>query len=538
MDINTAIRFSIKNIISEGLTDIFPRPYEVDLLKDKKFEDKVFNHLKESIEKAIDENTPEADRLQTLKVHPIAHVLYPKKEAFDFRKCALIDPLDTLKYSSLVLLIATDIEKARIKKSNKNAFSYRLKPEDRGKTLFDKEYNFTSFNTHTAEKTKKKDVKILVKCDISNFYDRLNLHRLESSLLSITKKRNVVKLINELLLFWANRDSYGLPVGSNASRILAESLLIDIDKYLISHQVKFCRYVDDYRLFAPDAKTAHYWLTLLIERLSIEGLFMNQSKTIIEDVTEKIKTQENKNESKDEEVEINIQKEANKNEKKLISGYSGTIPTKFRNSSENEITKIEKTDSTNIIKTVEESRVILPEQFREYCKVILYQKLYTKFKKLPELLNNFPQFTPYVIDLIIKHRDKLPIEVKNYLKSEFSNWINSPDIYLPEYIAISIVKLLSIEDYKDSRTLFDYYRNLKRNAGSYIGRTTLESLENIINRGEVLEIRQYYNRADLWEKRQIVKIVGNHLHKEEKNAWFKNIKMNESEDLFLIKSIS
>lgn len=63
-----------------------------------------------------------------------------------------------------------------------------------------------------------KKYKIIVECDISNFYDRLNLHRLNSTLLSIDDiDIKISQVLDELLLFWANRDSYGLPVGSNAS---------------------------------------------------------------------------------------------------------------------------------------------------------------------------------------------------------------------------------------------------------------------------------------------------------------------------------
>jgi len=530
MNLSQAIKYSINNILQEGLTDIFPRPFEVDLLKKEGFKSEISQSVKMSIESAIlDESIKDGKGLQLLKIHPITHVLYPKKEAFDFRKCALIDPLDTIKYSAISLFLASDIEKKRIKKSDKKVYSYRLKIEEDGKYLFDKDFTYTAFNQQVGENLKNKGVSVLVKCDISNFYDRLNIHRLESILLSISTKKNAIKLLNELLLFWANRDSYGLPVGSNPSRILAEASLIDVDKFLLSHKVNFCRYVDDFRLFAPNAKTAHYWLSLLVERLSIEGLFINQSKTSIEDVSDKTKYQKT-------EEQRNQRLEEKKKEKKIISGYSGTIPTKFRNASENEVKKIEEKDSSNLIQNVEETKVLQPDELREYCKIILYQKRYDKFKYLPVLLDNFPQFTPYVCDLITKHESALPDEVKSYLKDEFSKWLTTAH-YIPEYIAIAIVGLISHPSYRNTQVLFEYFRSLRRNAGSYIGRATLEALEKIIERGQVLEIRQYYNRADMWEKRQIVKIVDNHLHKEEKNAWYKNIKMNEYNDLFLIETI-
>jgi len=529
MDIKKAIKLAISNTLQEGLTDIFPRPFEVDLLKDVAFNNSVYDSVKISIESAIKRDCIEKGKgLTTLKVHPISHVLFPKKEAFDFRKCALIDPLDTIKYLSLALMLVDEIEKNRINKSKKRIFSYRFKKDSNGKYIFDPKYNFTSFNNHVKEKIKKSTVKILVKCDIANFYDRLNLHRLESVLLSINVNKNVVKLINELLLFWANRDSYGLPVGSNASRILAEAALLDIDKFLLSHNVDFCRFVDDYRFFAPDSKTAHYWLSLLVERLSIEGLYINQSKTFIEDVSTKRKeiTKE----------ELDDIKTETKKEIKLISGYSGTIPTRFRNASESEIQNIKEKSSQEIINGIENSKIIKPEDFREYCRVILYKEEYDKFIDLPKYLEKFPQFHPYVVDLLIKHQTKIPEDIRESLKNDFRGLLSETH-YLPEYIAISIVNLLSTESFKNSEALFSYFRELRRNAGAYIGRATLESLEKIIDRGQVLEIRQYYSRADLWEKRQIVRIVDRTLHLEEKNAWFKNIKMNESEEVFLIGSI-
>ncbi len=530
MELKKAVQLAINNVQQEGLTDIFPRPFEVDLLKDTAFKNRIYETVKKSIEDATEKNNLKSGKgLTTLKVHPISHVLYPKKEAFDFRKCALIDPLDTIKYLSIALLIAPKIEKNRVLKSKKRVFSYRFKSDPGGKYVFDPKYNFTSFNENVNIQTKKRSIKILVKCDISNFYDRLNLHRLESILLSLSVNKGHVKLLNELLLFWANRDSYGLPVGSNASRILAEAALLDIDRFLLSHNVNFCRFVDDFRFFAPDAKTAHYWLSLLVERLSIEGLYINQSKTYIEDTSER--------KSEFDQEEIQKLKSKRTKEVKLVSGYSGTIPTKFRNASKNEIKNIQEKSTIEIVKGLEETKLIKPDEFRQYCRVILYKKEFDRFSNLPVYLEKFPQFHPYVVDLLKKHTNEIPDDIKNSLRDSFSKLL-SQSHYLPEYIAIAIVDLLATNGFKNADALFTYFRELRRNAGAYIGRATLESLERIIDRGQVLEIRQYYSRADLWEKRQIVRIVDRKLHLEEKNAWFKNIKMNESEELFLIGSIS
>lgn len=62
-------------------------------------------------------------------------------------------------------------------------------------------------------------------------------------------------------------------------------------------------------------------------------------------------------------------------------------------------------------------------------------------------------------------------------------------------------------------------------------------MENLVSRGQVLEIRQHFIRADQWEKRQIIRIIDKHLDEEEKRPWLKNIKVQETHDLFLMETI-
>lgn len=206
-----AINLAIDNVIKEGLTDIFDRPFELEFLNNDGFRKEVFSEVLTSLKEY---------NLSNLKINPLEYVLMPKKELFDFRRCALVNPLDTIKYTALILLVADEIEKKRISVKRKRVFSYRFKPENG--YLFDKNYNYSSYKNYVDNKIRQDKVKILIECDISNFYDRLNLHRLESILRSIDEiDDRIVNLINQLLLFWANRDSYGLPVGGNASRILA-----------------------------------------------------------------------------------------------------------------------------------------------------------------------------------------------------------------------------------------------------------------------------------------------------------------------------
>src|SRR5690606_26580208 len=101
-----------------------------------------------------------------------------------------------------------------------------------------------------------------------------------------------------------------------------------------------------------------------------------------------------------------------------------------------------------------------------------------------------------------------------------------------EFILVYLVRFFGNENFRDKEVLMTFFRNLRRNEGHYIGRVVLEELEDIVTRGEVLEIRDYYVRADQWEKRQIAKLVSKHFSEGEQRPFFKNVLSNDN-DIFL-----
>lgn len=520
MDIAKSVKLAIANVKREGLTDIFPRPDEVDLLKSPLFE----NEVAKNVEARIKGNS-----LSSLKVYPIQHVLFPKKDPFDFRRAALMQPIDTITSLALVLSIADLLEKCRPPIAKKYVFSYRFRP--RGDVLFNPRYNFTSFQQHVSEKTKQIRTKVLVKCDIASFYDRLNLHRLESTLLGLPLDKPRIKLINELLLFWANRDSYSIPIGGNASRILAEAALLSVDDYLISHEIAFCRFVDDYRFFAPDTKSAHAWLTLFVERLFLEGLSINPAKTSLEDVSGRRASTLPKAPIAQPEIRMRCETDATR----LIVGYTGTIPTKFRELSEKESVELREENLPEAIESLRGKVVAQPDDVRRLLRILVAKQAYAELVVLPDVLDRFPQFTPMIVDLLIKKTEDVPAstraELRDYFKTKLSNAER-----VPEYILIAIVRLLGSKGYECKTSILDLFRNLKRNAGAFIGRCIIDALRGLANRNDVLEIRQYFNRADVWERRAIIRLVDDHLSDEEKRPWLKNIKVHMADDIFAIES--
>lgn len=514
-EIIIACNTAINNIIKEGTTDVelFKKPFEIKLLENNEIRQEVIEDVVRAIKKCD---------FEELKINKIGHVLVPKKNLCDYRKCAWIDIIDEIKYLTLVLLIAKEIEIVRDNKSNKRVFSYRLKMKNNDGYIFDNNYNYTSFKNRIFEKSKMKNKKIVVECDISNFYDRLNLHRLESTLLSIEKiDKDVIKLLNEILLFWSNRDSYGLPVGSNASRILAEAALLEVDNYLISKNIDFCRFVDDYRIFAKSASEAHRNLAILVERLNKEGLFLNFSKTNIKEL---IKNNNNLKDDKKESKNFNIEIF-----NKIIRGYSGLIPLKFRELSDSEKDKLTNEDENESILKLKDTMLINPQEFKITIKIIIAKEKFERLSEISEIIDRFPQFIPYYVDILIKYVTKIPTDEIEKIKTNMRKWIELDEI--PEYIKVYVIKLFSVDDFKDKGIIFNAFRNLKRNAGDYIGRAILESLEDDLNRGEVIEVRDYYTRADIWEKREILKIVQKKLSIGENRPFLKDVKLHSQDIL-------
>lgn len=508
------VRIAINNIIKEGLTDIFDKPFELDLLKNEIFIKKIIDETVQNIK---------SNSLATFKFSEINTYLMPKNHAFSFRKCALIQPIDTIKYFTLVLLLAKTIEKHRIAPSKKKVFSYRYKYDKNTGFIFNTNYTLTSFRHQTKFLSHLKTTSIIVSCDIANFYERLNLHRLENSLLSIGCDKKIVALINELLLFWSGRDSYGLPVGSNASRILAEASLIGVDNYLESNNIKFIRFVDDYKLFAKDANEAHYWLSLLIDRLDQEGLSINMHKTKIELKPDILDFKEKNN---------NASKKTDGNPFIIKAGYGGVIPTKFRKPSERELNKLREKNIEDLIKQIEESEIIEAPALIEVIKVCIAVEGYSLLERLLKILPKYLQITPYFIDTLIKYSDKIDNSIKEKITKHFSDLLNK-NVFIPEYLKVTYIKLLGHSDYKDKGSLLRFYRSQKKSDGAYSGRVILDSLYGLADRNIVMEIRKDFNRSNLWEKRQIIRIVKEVLDEEESRPWLKNLAYVEINDIFM-----
>lgn len=262
------LNWALSHSLLKGDSDIFPRAFEFKAIEHDW--DRVSDYLKK------------ANILQWV-TRPSRKCLSPKRR-YGFRVATQLDPLDFLVYNALVYEIGADIEKHRLPVSRENyqsVFSCRFAADPSGE-IFDQSIGYRSFQLRAIEIALSSEYSHVVSTDIADFFPRLYQHRVEGALSSATSKQDHVKSLSRLFSQWNQRQSYGIPVGPNASRLVAEISIDDVDKILSSQGIPFIRYMDDYRLFSKSAVEGYAHLTVLANALfKNHGLNLQQEKTTI-----------------------------------------------------------------------------------------------------------------------------------------------------------------------------------------------------------------------------------------------------------------
>lgn len=270
-----SLDWSLLHIEKYGDTDIFPMPFEYKAIRhqwDAGLRDYILNQ-----------------DILNWEVRSYRRLLTPKHK-YGFRIATQLDPLDTLVFTSLVYEIGNDIENYRVPKEDGIAFSNRFLPSIDG-DMYDKEYNWSTFQKKSEslidELCERTDEPYIVVADIADFYPRIYSHPLENALSECTTKNNHVKKIKSMLKDWNFSVSYGIPVGQTSTRLLAELVLDDVDRALLSEGITHCRFVDDFRMFCNSEREAYEKLAFLANTLFLNhGLTLQQHKTRIMTVSE------------------------------------------------------------------------------------------------------------------------------------------------------------------------------------------------------------------------------------------------------------
>ena len=266
-----SLKWALRHALSRGDTDIFPSAFEFRAIEHKQGD--ILDYLA-------------GEDVLKWSARPLRRCLSPKRR-LGFRVATQLDPLDFLVFAALVYEIGQELETQRLPYSagaDHIVASHRFLPTAEG-LLFNPDVGFSSYQERSVELAQTSGITHVVSTDIADFYPRLYHHRVEGALSNATNKNNHVLALKNLISQWNQTQSYGIPVGPSPSRLIAEISIDDVDKILVSENIPFARFVDDYRLFGESDVDAYRKLVRLADVLyKNHGLTLQQEKTKIEPV--------------------------------------------------------------------------------------------------------------------------------------------------------------------------------------------------------------------------------------------------------------
>lgn len=194
-----------------------------------------------------------------------------------FRITTRIHPFWNLYLNGLGVAIAEVYEPKR----SDRVHSYRLGGE--APAFFDRSRSWRTYKEATlAEELLRDSNCVVVQTDISSFYEHIYHHRLENLIRDLTgEASSVATQIDRILSKLAAGRSFGLPVGGQCARILAEVMMSPIDQALTEASIVWHRYVDDFTLICNSQEEAYKALSELSHTLADYGLSLNRTKTTI-----------------------------------------------------------------------------------------------------------------------------------------------------------------------------------------------------------------------------------------------------------------
>ncbi|KRW97691.1 RNA-directed DNA polymerase [Paracoccus sp. MKU1] len=197
------------------------------------------------------------------------------KERFFTRPGSILRPADRFMYQALVDGIADRLEEGL---DRTRSFSHV--PSDQEGQMFNPNHeSWERFQARVAEICDGS--KFILKADISNYFERLPQHHLVNLMAAVGCAPEVVSLLEEMMLAFRERNSFGIIQGVYPSDALGNFFLSDFDAYCDLAEVLSARYVDDIYMGFPSEAEARKGLASLIETLRKDGLHLNEYKSKI-----------------------------------------------------------------------------------------------------------------------------------------------------------------------------------------------------------------------------------------------------------------
>jgi hypothetical protein len=287
-----AFEAALRNIERYGDTDVLPFPIEKAVFSENRSESlELLQRIDAKFEMFIENHRPYYET----SLYPVGF--------FGFRWVTQIDPIWNAYLLGLVTAIGSHIEAVRVPVDQGVVFSYRFKPDAETGALFDREIGWQQYQERSLVLAKDllaqaKNAQVVV-CDIADFYARISHDHVKQALQISEADPEITDRILILLGVLSGGAPYGLPIGGPASRLLSELVLQSVDELLRLEGITFCRFADDFHIFANDENDAYQKLMFLSETLfSRLGLTLQKSKTRVMSTEELVATSQLTQEAK------------------------------------------------------------------------------------------------------------------------------------------------------------------------------------------------------------------------------------------------
>lgn len=196
----------------------------------------------------------------------------PKERGFT-RPGSILSPMDRFVYQALIDVASPALE-SQLDRTRTYSHVLSSTPE----AMFeDAHVSWTQFQSAVGAMCQQEG--FVVKADIANYFERLPQHHLVNLMSAAQCSSEVVNLIEELLLAFQQRNSFGIVQGVFASDVLGNFFLSEFDGYCEVRGIPSARYVDDLYMYFGSEVAARRGLMSLIEQLRKDGLHLNEFKS-------------------------------------------------------------------------------------------------------------------------------------------------------------------------------------------------------------------------------------------------------------------
>jgi hypothetical protein len=197
------------------------------------------------------------------------------KERFFTRPGSILRPFDRFLYQALVDHILDEIEGSL---DRQRAFSH-VPSSLNGQMFVSNRECWDRFQERVAEICAESE--FVLKADISHYFERLPQHHLVNLMSTAGCAPEVVNLLEEMMLAFRERNSFGIIQGVYPSDVLGNFFLSDFDAHCELVEILSARYVDDIYMGFSSESAARQGLATLIETLRKDGLHLNEHKSSI-----------------------------------------------------------------------------------------------------------------------------------------------------------------------------------------------------------------------------------------------------------------